>query len=106
VKPGLELDALVAREIMGWRIDPGFVGCGIRPGTVTLADFPRYSRDIAAAWEVVERLRSQGIGFRLEWSEGMEKPAAQFQRGLYAEHEGETAAHAICLAALHACGKS
>lgn len=73
VEAGPTLDVLVAVEVMGWSRDalnegrwvpPGFrplrEGCGSytqKPGA--------FSTDIAAAWEVVERVRGDGPGY--EW---------------------------------------
>ncbi|PZD95205.1 hypothetical protein DNH61_11640 [Paenibacillus sambharensis] len=65
MEPGRELDALVAEKVLGWK------QCSVE-GTAKIAygkpsDFrdhePRvrigdYSTDIAAAWEVVEKMRS------------------------------------------------
>ena len=48
---GPEMDELVAERVMG-SPRPG-------PGFVRWAPVPRYSTDIAAAWQVVERLRGQ-----------------------------------------------
>lgn len=98
MKPGRELDALVAEKVMGetrprvW----GTINAGIRP----------YSTSIEAAWQVVERIKSlhgrtfsvtfdgsgwvAGYDLGLEW--GMGVPV------------GETAPHAIALAALKAVG--
>lgn len=54
---GRELDAHVAEKLMGWRRVP-----------------PRYSTDIAAAWEVLEKLDAMGlkveVGNRVEGARG------------------------------------
>lgn len=110
MKAGLELDALIAEKVMGWH----FVG------TFTLDpelncdrwardqngleryfhEVPKYSTDIAAAWQVVEKmivysehhfLLDKGGAWLCRFREGGLSP-------------GETAPHAICLAALKAVG--
>jgi hypothetical protein len=109
MQAGRELDALIAEKVMGY-VPP-------RPGTVgyDMKDLPRnrvphYSTDIAAAWQVVEKLNllskmkdgclyfdpSLNKWVISEWSGGRE-----FAEGSV---EADTAPHAICLAALKAIG--
>lgn len=105
MKPGRELDALVARDVMGWEVRGPHSG-----PWVILRGYPEYphltdktwrpSTDIADAWEVVEKLadgtrtvhvwkpRNYGWGCSIGHSHG----------------EAYTAPHAICLAALRAVG--
>ncbi len=72
---GRELDALLAEHVMGWgQVQPdcyvhdGKDWCGTDPngggyyGDTGRKIVPHFSSDIAAAWQVVERLR-------LDWSE-------------------------------------
>ena len=122
MKPGYELDALVAQEVVGWRIlshwEPGVVKhlldenqCEVDP-----PQFPPYSTDIAAAWKVAEK-----VGFREDWTVKLE---TQVDSKCLADRyvqvtisyrgfdtldvwtaTGETAAHAICLAALKTVNK-
>ena len=66
MKPGRELDALVAGRVMGWRPprfdDFGDIGRSIVESEGRdLFEPPRYSTDISAAWEVVEKLRSDNL---------------------------------------------
>jgi hypothetical protein len=71
--------------------------------------FPRYSTDIAAAWEVVEKLTAD---HEFRFQADYYGPFVQFIR--YAEDKNgdhpdysssaDTAPHAICLAALKAVG--
>lgn len=68
MEAGRELDALVAEKVMGWTMFSyqmlGSGGAGefrwIPPGrrdhVSNIAPVPRYSTDIAAAWEVVEKV--------------------------------------------------
>ena len=64
-----------------------------------------YSTDIAAAWEVVEKLKADGFSLMAEWDDhdGMWyfgfSNASSYKAG-----EADTAPHAICLAALKAVG--
>ena len=69
MEPGLELDRLVAEWVMGWKeehieddrwhINANFWCRGNEIGPQVQKWSP--STDIAAAWEVVEKLASQGI---------------------------------------------
>lgn len=113
MKPGRELDSLVAEKVMGWRKDSD--GDWERPSKDAIDGwypdhlFP-YSTDIAAAWEVVEKLTAQfGDDFTI-WSiwSRENKIRARFNRGesrtYAAQADAPTAPHAICLAALKAVG--
>jgi hypothetical protein len=106
LKPGRELDALVAEKVMGLLvIEP--LRLYYRHPTVT-DEIPEYSTEIAAAWEVVEKIKTQVkaetdsrdftimyvdnkwlVGWALEYDGGMDKLVS-----------ADTAPHAICLAAL------
>lgn len=106
---GKELDALVAEHVMGW-LDIWF--CPHTPHCFhgrksahhndTNYQVPKYSSDIAAAWEVVEHLRRQLSGFVLCDSCGGEPWTAGFVDGPDGS-EAETVSLAICRAALNAC---
>ena len=65
LQAGPELDALVAEKVMGWAFADG---CWNEPSGPRRAHprsvynhFPYYSTDIAAAWEVIEKLPGPGI---------------------------------------------
>lgn len=130
MKPGRELDALIAEKVMGWKwfsrsdfirdpSDPGFTPWEKRlypPGfkcewhvpprgvQEMQFDIKPYSTDIAAAWEVVEKMEgvwdicSRARG----WVVGLAVRSEGSDKIVYAE--GGTAPHAICLAALRAVG--
>lgn len=126
MEPSLELDALVAEKVMGWkRIEPdgryfhGGWSAGyaiskaeehsIRSCAAPLRMLPTYSSDIAAAWEIVrkflEQLRwnvelSSDQGELLEWR--CELRGGDPYVEVYAD--APTAPEAICLAALDAVG--
>jgi hypothetical protein len=117
MNPGRELDALIAEKVMGWRIlkkltippkpldeaDP----CGLPPGVsddgkTAWVSIPHYSADIADAWQVVEKLLAQGFGVEILSDQG--QWSVQFWNlGRQTEY-GDSAPHAICLAALKVVG--
>lgn len=110
MKAGRELDALVAERVMGWTktIVDNYPWQILPPDATELKakSCPHYSTDIAAAWQVVEKLRqdrlyieivSEAEYFRCEVNHYT--PAAyQFKT----EQHADTAPLAICLAALEA----
>jgi hypothetical protein len=126
VKPSRELDALVAEKVMGlewaafytssaygaWYSKTNLGPRTKEKGQLPRPDFdslPAYSNDISAAWEVVEKIAPACDGeFRLERDEsgqweceiGYHVADACYPRIA----KGETAPHAICLAALKAVG--
>ena len=100
-KPGREFDALVAERVMGWpkaydaEADVWY--------SITADEIPRYSTDIAAAWEVVGHL-TQMPGFN-SIDLRIEPDCVIAEAWIYSRAktvEGDTAPHAICLAALKA----
>ena len=128
MKPGSELDALVAEKVMGW----GVVAFSDHPDweylKVTRLDnnelsllrnstkprdyrqcsgeFPKYSTDIAAAWEILEKFNKSTQAVELivrqhfmgHWFCHI-KGAGDLQ--FLGEFDGAmSASHAICLAAL------
>lgn len=107
MKPGRELDALVAEKVLGW--SKGYEDDGTpywaTGDTAMSGDWPP-STDVAEAWEVVEDLVSQG--FDLDLSSTILSPdfmavswGATFSRSITrAKVTGETAPEAICKAAL------
>lgn len=125
MKPGRELDALVAEKVMGWA--PNYPGGWPHPpkdepnrkrhmaadGTTVI---PAYSTDIAAAWEVVEKVGPLfgQRSFHLRWAPVMKDDDTPWLASWFdinvdhdtgaAHGRGGTAPHAICLAALKAVG--
>lgn len=116
-----ELDARVAVEVMAWRLDatrqsgsPVTNKHGDLRGIYT-TPVPAYSTDIRAAWEVVEKMASDGWTLDLQWKgEGREfshTAEASFTRWNGADRQmghsfSDTAPTAICLAALKAKGET
>lgn len=109
---GRELDAAVAEHVMGWkRGDPKYgdmpwyppgIGRYLGGGRLNL---PKFSTDIAAAWEVVERLAEfeiNDIEVTVEIRNVAEGWACWIHSGCeeIAEAREETAPLAICRAAL------
>lgn len=123
MNPGRELDALVAEKVMGCSVRNGHCCCEPnRPHGRSdyraeqqrvYCPLKPYSTSIEAAWEVVEKIKNiRGTDgtFKIQyWHPGSV---------VYADHEdllgcdfdhtiyswGQTAPHAICLAALKAVG--
>lgn len=105
MKPGPELDALVAEKVMGLSKEP--------PWPKPFKWYSRWwyydrefrpSTDIAAAWEVVEKMSEQGITV-VVWA----WPGGRFGCDIAVINKadlinGDSAPHAICLAALKAVG--
>lgn len=126
MKPGRELDALIAEKVFGWSwskekhrvADPE--GWSVRnllippncdwilstydlePGMNSVnIPVPSYSTDIAAAWKVVEKLREKDMDLQLHSFRTCVR--AYFDDLEWSEYEeANTAAHAICLAVLKA----
>lgn len=123
-KPGRELDALVATRVMGWTTKEfdhphGFVATGwITPtgqGPLSGEMLPRYSTDIAAAWEVVGKLREKHccIKFHLDneapqWAVILRGPKFTSRKApsctKIISAQATELPTAICLAALRAVG--
>lgn len=119
---GIEMDALIAEKVIGAKWDEsrcrvcGFSldpdgkmcrsdDCSMRPVPARRADaIAPYSTDIAAAWQVVERLRFCVVTRVM--SRGTYKAIAKVSRSKpQVSAHAETAPLAICRAALVACGK-
>jgi hypothetical protein len=119
MKPGRELDALVAEKIFGLKVvrnkkgawslgDPDYYD---DRGSMELSNpLPSFSDDILSAWEIVDTLFLDGWYMQLEGSESYGKGKGGFDvkfickcgaRGTYIA-EAAVAPYAICLAALKA----
>jgi hypothetical protein len=125
VSPGRELDALIAEVVMGWRwhrYDPlsgqgrylespsdrwgGRSGAQHWDGSEpTYFDgLPSYSTDVVAAFEVAERVIKGDLHTMFELTQAPGQGWACRFRTTAMRAQGETPAHAICLAALRARG--
>lgn len=98
MKPGRELDALIAEKVMGFW-DTHAAQYGETP-------VPPYSTDIAAAWQVTEKF--EGVNVLTHKNGWQVQLVPRNSKLAYDVHiaNGTTAAHAICLAALKAKGIS
>jgi ABA sandwich protein len=133
MEAGRELDALVAEKVLGWtdvgmkkmytivggditanelawaEVD-GEESRGIAPGSPQYewgrGEFPvpRFSTDIAAAWQVVQELRKRDICVDIEVRENVSvwAPPPDGPMSIDWTSVADTAPHAICLAALRA----
>lgn len=111
LKPGPEMNALVATKVMGWRWCPQYYGWirgdGDKGPYGSQGKSFNPSVSIVDAWSVLDRLDDEA------YSVGRSKYPNRFicrmvsyknvTRG-YIECEADTPAEAICLAALKACG--
>lgn len=129
---GRELDALIAERVMGWkiwkylgpmgptqRLAPPKLTFSLKPGAINeIPEIPSYSTDIAAAWLVVEKIRSlprladtgTKNDFNLNQMDRLcgglwvvKSDSIDKYGHLISSHtESPSAPHAICLAALKA----
>jgi hypothetical protein len=129
VKPGRQLDALVAEKVMGWKCDnvahestevrwigdktevqhSGWENKCEGFGSLCPAHLPYYSTDIAAAWDVVEKLSRDVCTVEIKshrrtmgWTCFTRMPSDEGISPI--RIQATTAPHAICLAALAAVG--
>ncbi len=124
MKPGRELDALVAEKIFDAAVSWDTYAGGNHPKSPRLSGsecpscgydghwdpdaVPDYSTDIRAAFEVVEKLRSMGHSVNIESDDGYEVSFAGCDEAGFDTIDygfADTAPHAICLAALKAIAR-
>lgn len=112
MKPGKELDAIIAERVMGLEVLGGKIvnRWPHVPGVYTPIETPNYSTDIAAAWSVVEKLRDK-FQVGLTFYDGHHEcelneigPDDIYHPEIYGR-SAESAPHAICLAAIAALPK-
>jgi len=118
LQPGPELDALVAEKVMGWEyvIDgegTGWVDKATEqfvtgynnddPSQPEIAP-PPFSTSIAAAWEVVEKLKSDNRTIDISSATPGWRAIIDECHDWKVEVRAETAPRAICLAAMKASG--
>ena len=119
MKAGREIDALIHVEIFGLELLPlklapcPYCGdemryCGERSRCTPCREWrygpaKEYSEDMACAWEVVEKLRADGFGFRLHAA--VTGSWVRFsKKGRQSRKHGGATPLAICLAAIAAVG--
>lgn len=120
MNPGREMDLLVAEKVMNLKIqdkcDRSTLWDAKNQRLVGMLqdEIPHYSSDIAAAWEVVEKLRPHCFRITV-FSDSESSPTIQIVSGIkgdpyfsaevYGPIDGcRTVPHGICLAALRAVG--
>lgn len=114
MKPSRKLDARIAEVVMGWTgVAEATYASGDRqwlgtpPITRAFREVPHYSTSIADAWLVLERLWRDSPSYfvRPDTKDGVEGySVGEMDAWLEVQPDfvwGETAPHAICLAALH-----
>lgn len=99
MKPGRELDALIAEKVMG--LEPWPEQQEAKP-----CSCPSYSTDIAAAWQIVKKFEREASICSCPYG-GWQASFIWLDSNPYSNEclewsYGETAPHAICLAALKA----
>jgi len=111
---GRELDALIAEKLLGFEVcrnEKGGWSLGRpdywddRGSSELLNPLPSYSDDGAAVWDVVAWATNQRLEMKIGRAPGRSESSwsCWFERdGTHFYAEGETAPHAICLAALKA----
>lgn len=127
MEAGRDLDVLVAEKVMGCKVELVKIGtvagwdsephccCPGNPHEFSDRDYEvvelkRYSTDIAAAWEVVEKitLGKERFSYECLWRDPNDGKWAfgSFDRdgSFFPMEKADTAPHAICLAALKAVG--
>jgi hypothetical protein len=116
MSPGRDLDRLIAEKVMGRKVYGDRISREAPELDIPECWLPRYSSDIAAAWEVVEKLRDSNFQLtlvttklsalatfytpqeRIIWDNSLPEGHTPLKA------IGDTAPHAICLAALKAMG--
>ena len=93
-----EIDSLVAEHVMGLRVNLDCETPEVDDNHGCVYDMPEYSTDIAAAWEVVERLNIEGLHACIRV---LHRPSCRFKSDTV---WADTTPKAICLAALKAKG--
>lgn len=100
-----ERDALVAEKVMGNDYnDPKYFNSSNNNIRVWDDDLPRYTTDIAAAWEVVEKLRPDILLNVQPYGDFWHCKAFTVHMHELAHTRAKSAPEAICLAALRAKG--
>jgi hypothetical protein len=105
MEAGRKLDEWVALQVLGWERE----GAGWRdPESGEPVALRRFSHEIAAAWEVVDRICDRGFRMQLSgsriWQARFYKSAAHTLETHAVAVTGASPAEAICLAAVELLG--
>src|SRR4030042_3346242 len=90
---GREMDALIAEKVMGWKIsliDLTYGGRWENIETGELMGGIQYwnpSENISAAWEVVEKMKSEGWEILIQWANWNEIPDEPLEYSWYVDYE-------------------
>lgn len=110
MKPGRELDALVAEKVMGYKVTHNTYEMPPLRGIFTVKN---YTTDITAAWEVVTFLREKGLlldwilspgGYGLRFVRPAEAETTEVWAVQFVYLPFEQTDFCICLAALKTVG--
>lgn len=109
MNPGRELDRLVAEKVMdGIRFQAhSILAVDVSAKTFTLGgdwEYPRYSAEISAAWEVIEKLRPELCIEIMPWGDNYHVRVLSVTLEQKSRASYRSAPHAICIAALKAVG--
>jgi hypothetical protein len=112
VLPGRDLDALVAEKVMGWKWNDESAWLGDSKWSRTHGDpwnfLPHYSTDIAAAWDIRDKVAAGIFSTRHFFSEECQRLVSDQAGVQLLIHHSEVILriqpHQICLAALRAVG--
>lgn len=112
MKPGRELDAVIAEKVMGFTLVLGPGEIGIKVNITECKRIPHYSTDIAIALIMVEHITkttnlnafqiNRPITEGGKWTSNFFEKKEHEINVIYDLEEGESVPHAICLAALRA----
>lgn len=113
MNPGIELDSLIAKKVMGWEVHPrNTAHYATKPIGKPGDDYgPRFidewkpSKNIAHAWEVVEKLAKDDhdkVMIVIRYDDGARAAYLHYRDPIIPDDaaRADTAAMAICLAAL------
>lgn len=103
MEAGRGIDLLIEEKVMGISAKPGTIGADFKKLCIRPYG-KRYSTDISAAWEVVEKMNAYWH-YELFMHSGDGRKEASFidsRKDKYVKAKAETAPMAICLAALKA----
>lgn len=106
--PGRELDALIAKKVMGYHLKKD--DCNsywIDNDNIEPNHTHDYSTDISAAWQIVEKLRHTwwvDVEARSTLDVCKLESQEHINERKFIEEIGDSAPHAICLAALRTLG--
>lgn len=107
MKPGKELNELVASKVMGMVQHPDFNHLWSEKKHVgsPFIELPNFSEDFTEASKVVEKIHNmENRMFRLEDFDSQWKAGPVSENDILPNGEAKTVSHAICLAALRAVG--